>query len=58
VTLAFLFAEQNIAFLELADGVSFVEGGRMRYSGTTEGLNDDEKLRAAFFGAANNEEAR
>lgn len=56
--LALLIAEQNIAFLELADQVSVVEGGTMRYSGTADGLNNDEKLRAAFFGVASNEEAR
>jgi hypothetical protein len=53
-----LIAEQNIAFLELADGVSSVEGRRMRHSGTTKGLNDGKKTASCFFGAANHEEAR
>lgn len=47
---AMLLAEQNVAFLELADRVYVLEGGRIRFEGTVENLHRDEVLASAFFG--------
>ncbi|WP_298335700.1 ABC transporter ATP-binding protein [Ferrimicrobium sp.] len=45
-----LVAEQNVSFLEIADTVSVLEGGRIRFSGTKDSFSDDTALRDAFFG--------
>ena len=48
--LSLLVAEQNIGFLEIADRVSVLEGGHIRFSGTVAAMNDDAELRKAYFG--------
>lgn len=47
---ALLVAEQNVGFLEIADSVAVLEGGRMRFRGTTGDFRSDAQLREAFFG--------
>jgi branched-chain amino acid transport system ATP-binding protein len=47
---ALLIAEQNVKFLELADRVYVLEGGRIRFHGSVEDLRGDDRLRRAFFG--------
>ena len=47
---AMLIAEQNVAFLDLADRVFTLEGGRVRFEGTVEQLHADDALRRAYFG--------
>ncbi|MHB1593547.1 MAG: ABC transporter ATP-binding protein [Streptosporangiaceae bacterium] len=51
---AMLLAEQNVAFLELADRVYVLEGGRVRFDGTVADLRRDETLASAFFGIEGN----
>ncbi len=48
--LALLVAEQNVAFLELADRVYVLEGGHVRFEGTVDALEGDAAVREAFFG--------
>ncbi len=48
--LGLLIAEQNVAFLELADRVYTLEGGRIGYAGDVAGLHADDALRRAYFG--------
>jgi branched-chain amino acid transport system ATP-binding protein len=48
--LAMLIAEQNIAFLDLADRVYTLDGGRIRFSGSVEDLEANDELRKAYFG--------
>lgn len=48
--LAMLIAEQNIAFLGLADRVFTLEGGRIRFGGTVAELEADDSLHKAYFG--------
>ncbi len=48
--LALLIAEQNVAFLELADRVYTLEGGRIGFEGTVAALHADDALRRAYFG--------
>jgi branched-chain amino acid transport system ATP-binding protein len=48
--LAMLIAEQNIAFLDLADRVYTLEGGRIRFEGTVAALEADDSLHKAYFG--------
>ena len=50
--LAMLIAEQNIAFLDLADRVFTLEGGRIRFEGTVAELESDDSLHKAYFGLA------
>jgi len=45
-----LIAEQNVAFLHLADRVFTLEGGRIGFQGTVEALHADDALRRAYFG--------
>lgn len=47
---AILLAEQNVAFLDLADRVAVLEGGRVRFSGSVADLRADTALADAFFG--------
>ena len=49
---AMLIAEQNVAFLDLADRVYTLEGGRIRFAGTVEQLHADDALHRAYFGLA------
>ncbi|MHB1639430.1 MAG: ABC transporter ATP-binding protein [Candidatus Dormibacteria bacterium] len=48
--LSLLVAEQNIAFLELADRVYVLEGGRVRFEGTVSALEGNQEVKEAFFG--------
>jgi branched-chain amino acid transport system ATP-binding protein len=48
--LAMLIAEQNIVFLDLADRVYTLDGGRIRFSGSVEDLEANDELRKAYFG--------
>ncbi len=48
--LSLLIAEQNVAFLELADRVFTLEGGRIGFQGSVEALHADDALRRAYFG--------
>jgi branched-chain amino acid transport system ATP-binding protein len=50
--LAMLIAEQNVAFLELADRVFTLDGGRVRFSGTVAELEADDSLHRTYFGLA------
>lgn len=50
--LAMLIAEQNVAFLDLADHVYTMEGGKIGFEGTVEQLHADDALRRAYFGLA------
>ncbi len=48
--LAYLIAEQNIRFLDLADRVYVMESGRIKYSGTVSDLRQNDAVRQAYFG--------
>src|SRR5271165_281525 len=48
--LALLIAEQNVAFLDLADRVFTLERGRVGFSGTVAALHADDALHRAYFG--------
>ncbi len=48
--LALLIAEQNVKFLELADRVYTLDGGRIGFSGTVAAMHADDALRRAYFG--------
>lgn len=50
--LAMLIAEQNVVFLDLAERVYTLEGGRVRFSGTVAELHADDALHRAYFGLA------
>lgn len=47
---ALLLAEQDIAFLALADRGFLIEGGRVKLSGTRSELENSEAVREAYFG--------
>ena len=48
--LSLLIAEQNIKFLNLADRVYTLEGGRIGFSGTVAAMHENDALRHAYFG--------
>jgi branched-chain amino acid transport system ATP-binding protein len=48
--LSVLVAEQNVEFLKVASSVVVLEGGYVRYQGSTQALEDDAALHEAFFG--------
>ena len=48
--LSLLIAEQNVAFLELADRVYTLEGGRVGFEGDVAALEGNDALRRAYFG--------
>jgi branched-chain amino acid transport system ATP-binding protein len=50
--LAMLIAGQNIAFLDLADRVYTLDGGRIRFEGSVAELEADDSLRRTYFGLA------
>jgi branched-chain amino acid transport system ATP-binding protein len=56
--LALLIAEQNVTFLELADRVYTLEGGRIDFQGTVAELHADDALFRAYFGLGGTEPAR
>lgn len=47
---ALLIAEQNVAFLQLADRGFLIEGGHVRLSGTRAELIANDAVKAAYFG--------
>lgn len=47
---ALLLAEQNVAFLALADRGYLIDGGRVKLSGTPEKLEASDAVHAAYFG--------
>ncbi len=48
--LALLIAEQNVRFLDLADTVFTLEGGRAAAALTPDAVRQDDRLRRAYFG--------
>lgn len=48
--LSLLIAEQNVAFLDLADRVYTMEAGRIGFEGTVPQLHADDALHRAYFG--------
>jgi branched-chain amino acid transport system ATP-binding protein len=50
--LALLIAEQNVKFLELADRVYTLDGGRISFCGTVAAMHENDALRRAYFGLA------
>ena len=48
--LSLLIAEQNIKFLDLADRVYTLEGGRIGFYGTVAAMHENDALRRAYFG--------
>ena len=48
--LALLIAEQNVAFLDLADRVYTLDGGRIGFEGSVPELHADNALHRAYFG--------
>jgi len=48
--ISFLIAEQNVKFLEIADRVYVLDGGRTNFSGTVEELKGDQAIHEAYFG--------
>jgi branched-chain amino acid transport system ATP-binding protein len=48
--LSLFIAEQNVQFLDLADRVYVLEGGRIAFMGTTEQLQADDAMQRAYFG--------
>jgi branched-chain amino acid transport system ATP-binding protein len=48
--LSLLIAEQNVRFLELADRVYTLDGGRIGFSGTVEAMHANDAVRRAYFG--------
>jgi branched-chain amino acid transport system ATP-binding protein len=47
---SFLIAEQNVKFLEIADRVYVLDGGRINFSGTVEELKSNQAINEAYFG--------
>lgn len=45
-----LIAEQNVKFLELADRVYTLDGGRIGFAGTVAAMHENDALRRAYFG--------
>ena len=48
--LSLLIAEQNVRFLELADRVYTLEGGRIGFDRSVAAMHDNDALRRAYFG--------
>jgi branched-chain amino acid transport system ATP-binding protein len=48
--LALLIAEQNVTFLDLADRVYTLDGGRIGFAGTVAAMHANDALRRAYFG--------
>jgi branched-chain amino acid transport system ATP-binding protein len=48
--LSFLIAEQNVKFLDLADRVYTIEGGRIGFAGTVTAMHENDALHRAYFG--------
>lgn len=48
--IAFLVAEQNVKFLDVADRVYVIDFGRVAFSGTVDELQKNDAVRRAYFG--------
>jgi branched-chain amino acid transport system ATP-binding protein len=48
--MAFLIAEQNIKFLDIADRVFVLDSGRILFTGTVSDLQQNDAIRQAYFG--------
>ncbi len=48
--LSLLIAEQNVKFLELADRVFTLDGGRIGFAGTVAAMQENDAVRRAYFG--------
>jgi branched-chain amino acid transport system ATP-binding protein len=48
--LALLIAEQNVKFLDLADRVYTLDGGRIGFVGTVADVHANDALQRAYFG--------
>jgi branched-chain amino acid transport system ATP-binding protein len=48
--LALLIAEQNVKFLELADRVYTLDGGRIGFAGTVAAMHENDAVMRAYFG--------
>jgi branched-chain amino acid transport system ATP-binding protein len=48
--LSLLITEQNVRFLELADRVYTLEGGRIGFEGSVAAIHRNDALRRAYFG--------
>jgi branched-chain amino acid transport system ATP-binding protein len=48
--LTLFVAEQNVKFLDLADRVYTLDGGRIGFAGTVAALHENDALRRAYFG--------
>jgi branched-chain amino acid transport system ATP-binding protein len=48
--LSLLIAEQNVRFLELADRIYTLDGGRIGFTGTVAEMHENDALRRAYFG--------
>ncbi|HYB11380.1 MAG TPA: ABC transporter ATP-binding protein [Alphaproteobacteria bacterium] len=48
--LSLLIAEQNVRFLDLADRVYTLEGGRVGFEGSVAAMHENDALRRAYFG--------
>jgi branched-chain amino acid transport system ATP-binding protein len=47
---SFLIAEQNVKFLDIADRVYVLDGGRIRFSGTVAEVRANRAIHEAYFG--------
>ena len=45
-------AEQNVKFLEIADRVYVLDGGRISFAGTVQEVRANKAIREAYFGIA------
>jgi len=45
-----LIAEQNVKFLDIADRVYVLDGGRISFGGTVEEVRANRAIREAYFG--------
>lgn len=48
--MAFMIAEQNIKFLDIADRVFVLDSGRVLFAGAVEELQENDAIRKAYFG--------
>jgi branched-chain amino acid transport system ATP-binding protein len=48
--LSLLVAEQNVKFLEIADRVYTLDGGRISFTGSVAAMHENDALRRAYFG--------
>jgi branched-chain amino acid transport system ATP-binding protein len=48
--LSLLIAEQNVSFLDIADRVFVLEGGRIGFAGLVSDLRQNDALARAYFG--------